>query len=618
MKSIINIWNSLSKGVHIIIIICVIGGLGYLAYSKGWIPGIKSIATKLVKKADIENTSINVKTTDAEMPVPKLDESELADVKDRTEVRVMDWVWFATAPIFTANGGLNTVKGSLMDNFHLNLKITTDNSVDNMKAKQLSFIKAYADAYKKGHKDANPEVGVHFVSIMGDGATQYIPAMNKDIRSACGEEFQLKIVSMFGFSQGEDCGLGLKAWKDNPELMKGSVWSAVIGDGDWGVLVRFFADLGLHVNPDPTAWDKDAVNFVPAPDNDFLKAAQQLFTDNYVTLKVKSKDGNFTGETVKKKIEGAATWFPGDRQVFQNTGYVKIISTAQYSNQMACVFVGCDAWMKNHSKTVVDILSAALTAGNQIKTYDSWFKYATNLAPKVFCADPTSCSESASDWYKFGKPGGAFMQNKDSITVSAGGTLMANLADNLKYFGVKGGNNYYKSIYEYFNGVLMDLNPAGFKESVGEVTKYDDAVDLSYLSKVTIATGATTKVDYSENKGQTFAQRDYHIEFKTGSAEILPEGEAELEKVFASMQNAVKAKANLVGYTDNQGTDEVNVPLSKARALAVKKWLIARSNDTYPSERINVDGRGSNNPVAPNETSAGRAKNRRVHISLTE
>ena len=607
------IWMGFRWPVKAAIILLPLIALIFFADKYGMIPGLKSIASKSVQKASMSKDGVDIKSTEAEMPTLKLDDLELADVTGRPEVRLMNWVWYANAPIFSANGGLTTMKGSLMDQCGINLHMITDNSVDNMKAKQLTFIKAFAGG------DKNPKDGVQFVTIMGDGATAYIPAMNKDIKKACGEEYQLKIVAMFGFSLGEDCWIGLPEWKTNPQLLKGSVICGVIGDGDWGLAVRHCGDLDIHVNPDPSTYDPEAVNFVPAPDNDFLKAAQELIIGREVELKVKDSKGNLTGKTVKKKINGAVTWFPGDKQVFEKTNYVKIASTAEYSNQMPCVLVGCDKWMKENKELVVKFLSAALTAGNQIKTYPAWYKFATQLAPKVFCASAADCSETESDWFKYGKPGGGMMKNTDNVDVSAGGTQMCNLADNLKYFGVKGGNNIYKSIYEYFNGVLTDLNPADFKGSVGAVTPYDLAVDLSYLSAINnVNAGKTTKVDYSENKGEVFASRSYHIEFATGSATITPSGEEELEKVFTSLNDAERAKAVIVGYTDNVGSDEKNKTLSLERAKAVKSWLVKRSNSSFPAERFNTDGKGSADPIASNATPEGKAKNRRVQITLTK
>jgi outer membrane protein OmpA-like peptidoglycan-associated protein len=417
---------------------------------------------------------------------------------------------------------------------------------------------------------------------------------------------------------GEDCLMGPQEWKTNPQSMKGAIVSAVIGDGDWALNVRYAADNGIKVNPDPGTYDPEAINFIPAPDDDFLKAAEEVISGRNVTLKTKDATGKLTGKTVSKKIEGAATWFPGDKNIVKNTTLQKIISTKQYPNQMGTVVVGCDKWMKENSKTVISFLNASLTAANQVKQYPAWFEYSCKLAPKVFCASASDCSETWEDWKNYAMPGGSTMTNSAGAAVPVGGTQMANLADNQKYFGLKGGNNYYKSVYTYFSDVIKSLNPAGFMDNVKGLTSYDDAVDLQYLGQVNVVAGSTTKVDYSQNKGEAFASRNFKIEFASGSDRITPASEAELNKIFDALNIAEKAKVAVVGHTDNTGDASKNKSLSYARAKAVKVWLMRKSNNSFPSERFNVDGKGQDQPIADNNSDAGKAQNRRVQITLSE
>ena len=68
------------------------------------------------------------------------------------------------------------------------------------------------------------------------------------------------------------------------------------------------------------------------------------------------------------------------------------------------------------------------------------------------------------------------------------------------------------------------------------------------------------------------------------------------------------------GYTDNTGTDKINNPLSLNRAQSVANYLT--QNGVPYSQLKNVQGYGSSNPVASNDTEAGRKQNRRVEIYL--
>lgn len=607
-----SLWSGLRWPVKALIIALPIVGAIWAANKFDLIPGLKTDTSKDVKKSDIGNEVIDTKDATGMLPVPDVNDIEFATMTGKPEVRLMNWVWFGNAGIYAANGGLKTAKGSLMEKYNVNLKMLTNNSVSDMKREQLAFIKDYAGGNK------NPSTGVHFVTLMGDGFPAYLSAMNEQITKAYGKEYNLKTIGIVGFSMGEDCVMGPAEWKTNPQSMKGSVVSAVIGDGDWALHVRYAADNNIKVNPDPGTYDPDAINFIPAPDDDFLKAADEVIAKRSVTLKVKDQSGKLTGKTIEKKIEGSATWFPGDRNIVKNTQLQKIISTKQYPNQMATVVVGCDKWMKENSQLVTNFLNASLTATNQVKQHDPWFKYACDLSPKVFCASATDCSESAEDWYKFAVPGGSTLANSSGNQIAVGGTQMANLADNKKYFGIGGGNNIYKSVYSYFSSVIKDLNPAGFMDNVKGLTSYEEAVDLQYLAQVGVEAGQTSKADYSQNKGEVFANRSWKIEFATGSDKITPEGEMELQKLFDALNIAENAKVSIVGHTDNSGVASANKDLSFRRAKSVKQWLMKKSGNNFPSERFNVDGKGQDEPIADNATPTGKAQNRRVQISLSE
>ncbi|OLL28238.1 flagellar motor protein MotB [Burkholderia sp. SRS-W-2-2016] len=70
----------------------------------------------------------------------------------------------------------------------------------------------------------------------------------------------------------------------------------------------------------------------------------------------------------------------------------------------------------------------------------------------------------------------------------------------------------------------------------------------------------------------------------------------------------------VAGYTDNVGNPQSNLTLSTARAEAVRDWLIDASG--IPATQFAIQGYGDTRPIADNDSEAGRAKNRRVEITL--
>ncbi len=70
----------------------------------------------------------------------------------------------------------------------------------------------------------------------------------------------------------------------------------------------------------------------------------------------------------------------------------------------------------------------------------------------------------------------------------------------------------------------------------------------------------------------------------------------------------------MVGHTDNTGNDAINIPLSNNRAKAVADYLVSQG---VAGDRVTSTGVGSSQPIAPNDTPAGQAQNRRVDITVS-
>lgn len=109
------------------------------------------------------------------------------------------------------------------------------------------------------------------------------------------------------------------------------------------------------------------------------------------------------------------------------------------------------------------------------------------------------------------------------------------------------------------------------------------------------------------------------IEFKTAKKD-LPPIDAASEPVLAQIKEVLTERSEIVkieigAYTDNEGKEAFNVKTSQARADAVKKWLVEHG---VAEGRLVTKGYGPANPVASNKTKEGRAKNKRVEITILE
>ncbi|MFC5625787.1 OmpA family protein [Algoriphagus winogradskyi] len=102
----------------------------------------------------------------------------------------------------------------------------------------------------------------------------------------------------------------------------------------------------------------------------------------------------------------------------------------------------------------------------------------------------------------------------------------------------------------------------------------------------------------------------YGIYFDSDQATIKTESSGLIHEIATYLRNNPTVEIYLVGHTDNTGTAEHNMKLSKARAAAVVTELTEKHN--IPSTQITAEGVGVLSPVASNSTEEGKAKNRRV------
>lgn len=104
----------------------------------------------------------------------------------------------------------------------------------------------------------------------------------------------------------------------------------------------------------------------------------------------------------------------------------------------------------------------------------------------------------------------------------------------------------------------------------------------------------------------------YGIFFDTGKSEIKPESDAAIEQISLLLKNNGMLKLYVVGHTDNVGTLDSNMKLSKERANAVVNALTTKYG--IPADRLMAYGVASLTPVASNDSEEGKAKNRRVEL----
>ena len=104
-----------------------------------------------------------------------------------------------------------------------------------------------------------------------------------------------------------------------------------------------------------------------------------------------------------------------------------------------------------------------------------------------------------------------------------------------------------------------------------------------------------------------------NITFDTAQAKIKPQAFGTLGNLARTLEQFRETRIVVAGHTDNVGSDAANLRLSQRRAYSVRNYLIDQG---VSARRMQAVGYGETRPVSNNETADGRAKNRRVEITL--
>lgn len=106
---------------------------------------------------------------------------------------------------------------------------------------------------------------------------------------------------------------------------------------------------------------------------------------------------------------------------------------------------------------------------------------------------------------------------------------------------------------------------------------------------------------------------DSGILFDFDKSDLKSNAKENIVKLVTSMNNNPETDILVVGHTDNVGKASYNQGLSERRAQSVRSYALSQGLD---GSRVKTQGKGASEPIASNDTDAGRAENRRVEIVI--
>lgn len=129
-----------------------------------------------------------------------------------------------------------------------------------------------------------------------------------------------------------------------------------------------------------------------------------------------------------------------------------------------------------------------------------------------------------------------------------------------------------------------------------------------------LASGTVVSLD-SELPDDAFDELKVNIQFEYKSHLIVEQHFAALDRIVDLLSRELDLTLLVVGHTDSRGESQKNQALSRARAESVVAYLMYFGID---DARLTAIGRGETEPVASNDTEAGRSENRRIRLLLDQ
>jgi OOP family OmpA-OmpF porin len=609
------------KGPVLGLVLVVVAGLAFgarYAINHNLVPGLQTV------ESSVPETNVNLRDFRSDQPAGVQNASTSSNFqlpsdspteKNLSELRYKGWAWQGQNSINLAIGGPVTTKGSLTEKYGVKVYIERQDDTNQLR----NELYACAQELSSGRKDCSS--GIHMTALMGDQLGAQLAGWNAEFRKL-GEDLIIEKIGASGRSDGEDAFLAPPNVKIDKNAARGLVVLAAPREGDQNI-VLFWADQNdIPVNVDQRTYDPDAINFMDA--ESYTKAAED-YNAKKCEPRAEVRKGVRTGKTVQACANALTTWTPADvvATVGENSrgGLVRIFSSHENSSQMPASILGIKRWNKDHAQTVVNFLAAVTEAGEQIRSSPAALRRSTEINAKLYgeLGKGTEEEKDPRFWLKYYR--GATETDAEGNSVQLGGSLAFTLADNLKYWGVNGGTDYYRDSYELFGGYMHRYYP----NEVPSIEPYEQIANKSYIRAVARmraeaakqqATGVIREFEQGEEITSVSTRGSWTIEFETGQDTFTPAAARTLEELRRVLNIAQNELVRIEGHTDNVGNPAFNQDLSERRASAVKNWLQQQSRDAFPDNRLQVRGYGQVQPKADNSTAAGRALNRRVDIVL--
>jgi outer membrane protein OmpA-like peptidoglycan-associated protein/ABC-type amino acid transport substrate-binding protein len=292
-----------------------------------------------------------------------------------------------------------------------------------------------------------------------------------------------------------------------------------------------------------------------------------------------------------KKVDAAVTWEPdlsGAVKAREDEAHV-LISTAAATNVIADTLVARQEVIDKAPTTLRDFVHG-------------WFDGIAMIGN-----DPAGSYAICAKALKLGP---------DDISGMLSGLKLTPFADNALFYGLSGGHSQFATL---FDTAFVVWRKQGV---ISKAVDSKDYVDTRFVAALADQyqgqkVEEAFKFDPKEAKNpqaRAIVNKSLSIYFTPGSDEIMNGSYFTLDSLGDTMTAFGNTFLRIEGNTDTKGSAKLNKNLSQKRADSVKKYLEAHFN--IQDQRFQTIGHGADNPVASNDTEAGRQQNRRTDIKV--
>lgn len=302
------------------------------------------------------------------------------------------------------------------------------------------------------------------------------------------------------------------------------------------------------------------------------------------------------------RVDAAVVWSPDDQDCIAKVPGAHILkSTKEASNIIADVFYAKREFVEKHPAELKALIEGWMIGAAEINS------------------DPLAKDEAVRILVA------GLSQPEGFMRTAINNVRLCTYGDNVNFFdlnggftGVKGEDLYLKTGAKYQQ---IGMAPASLPSwrAVTDISALRSIKDLSGPSNQAEPQMKFAQATPTQASAPASATKRLSVNFATGSSTLDPNAQSIIDMGFADIAKTFSNnRIRIVGNTDNVGSHEGNMALSRRRAEAVANFLIQQYR--FDRNRFIIIGNGPDNPVpgADNSTEEGRARNRRTDFELLQ